>query len=215
MNYWENHISNIIQHQIHLKSKTNAADVLKLLFGNDVKIAKIENSKGIGADYYNSLEDIFFLTEESHLQNSASITVAYFLAFIKLTSTKIIMPIATLKVIKIFLYPFLIISIIIAIFSENFKFTYFAIGFYIIMILSELFINNINLLISKSLIFKYIKNREIQIPSEELNNLIKYVSARRRQIITLLCFLPLLVPCNYLYIFLKKLIRNLYRTLIL
>jgi hypothetical protein len=203
-NYWELQLEKFIQKQTRIKTSINAVDILNDLFGNGVKIIKIDKTKGIGADYYNSIKDEFFLTEDTDKYNSASVTIAYFLGLLKFMSKKPSNVLALYNIGKLILNSVFIILLLISFFSANVLYLYASICIYLILILNEILSNVIHLQITGLFITRYFKKFNDSISNDNLNALKKYASIRWLQIVTMLLFKPLLVSYYYLYYFIKK-----------
>lgn len=200
-NYWESQLAKIIQKQIGIKVSSNALDILNELFGNSVKINKIDKTKGIGADYYNSLNDEFFLSEDTENYNSASVTIAYFLCLLKVLSKKKGSVLAFSNIVRLILNPIFIILLIISIFSVNLFYLYATICIYLILIIIEIISNKIYIQLTGPFITKYFQRINVSISKENLIALKEYANVRWLQLVTMLIFHPLLVSYYY---FIKK-----------
>lgn len=203
-NYWESKLSNIIQKQVEIKTSINAKDVLNELFGNSVKINKVEKTKGIGADYYSPVTDEFFLTEDTERNNSASITIAYFLGLIKIASPKANSSLAFANILRLILNPALIIFIAISIFSSNSIYLSIVIILYVTLVLLEILQNKTYFHLTKSFITKTFKKGQLSISNTDFILLNEYANIRWLQLVTMMVFHPLLVTYYYLYYFIKK-----------
>jgi len=201
--YWEAQLTMIIQKQIKINVSSNATDVLISLFGNSVKINKIDKIEGIGADYYSQINDEFFLTEETDKYNTASVTIGYFLGLLKIAFEKVGSISTFAKILRLILNPLLIIFAIFAILSINIIYIYIFVGIYIILIFLDIILNKIYFLVTKPFVIKSFKNK-ISISQDVFIFLNKYVSTRWLHLVTTLIFRPLLVSYYYIYFFIKK-----------
>lgn len=205
-NYWEAQLAKIVQKQVGIKASSNAVDVLNGMFGNSVKINRIEATKGIGADYYSPLSDEFFLTEDTEKYNSASVTIAYFLGLLKIVSKKSSSASAfsNILILSSLLNPALIVFIIITIFSTNTIYFNVVICIYVTLVLIEIISNKIHFQLTKSFITKSFQKNNISISKVDLISLKEYSSLRWLQLVTMLLFHPLLVSYYYVSYFIKK-----------
>lgn len=203
-NYWEVQLAKIVQKQVGIKASINALDVLNSLFGNSVKINRIERTKGIGADYYSPLNDEFFLTEDTEKYNSASVIIAYFLGLLKITSKKGDSSSIFINVLKFILNPSLVIFIIISIFSSNTIYIKIMICIYVILIILEIITNKKYLKITNRFVVRSFKANNISIPKDVSNSLSEYVNARWWQLATMFIFYPLLVSYYFVFYIFRK-----------
>ena len=72
-------ISRIIQRQKGVVTTKSGEDVLRDIFGEDVKIKRLEKSKGLGGETYDPDQEEFSLTEEIGSNNTAAKTIGYLL----------------------------------------------------------------------------------------------------------------------------------------
>jgi hypothetical protein len=203
-NYWDVQLEKLFQKQVEITSTSRAIDVLNSMFGIDVKINKIDRTKGIGADYYSPINDEFYLTEDTEKYNSASVTIAYFLGLLKLVSTKSDSTAASLPILSMVLNISLIVFITIGTFSVNEVYIYIIAGIYITLIFLEIISNRIYFRLTPSYVTKTFKKNKILISKADLISLNEYVSTRWWQLVTTLLFNRILVSYYFILRLFKK-----------
>ncbi len=203
-NYWDVQLEKLFQKQVEITSTSRAIDVLNSMFGIDVKINKIDRTKGIGADYYSPINYEFYLTEDTEKYNSASVTIAYFLGLLKLVSTKSDSTAASLPILSMVLNISLIVFITIGTFSVNEVYIYIIAGIYITLIFLEIISNRIYFRLTPSYVTKTFKKNKILISKADLISLNEYVSTRWWQLVTTLLFNRILVSYYFILRLFKK-----------